>query len=412
MRKGKEVQYPVSGQVVTKNEQAYAKDVIDSGQYTYGHYNKAFAKSLCRYLQTRFAVLTNSGSSANLVALSALLSPKLENHLNPGDKVLTTALSFPTTVNAILRAGLQPVFIDSDLVTFNYRPSELLRAVQEHDIKAIIFTHTLGNAFQVDYVQEIMERYNIKWFIEDNCDALGSEVSGKKTGSFGNISTLSFYPAHHINTGEGGAVLTDDPDLYMILRSYNEWGRDCYCNPGFDNTCGKRFEWQLGDLPYGYDHKYTYSHIGYNCQMTHMQAALGFGQMEEIENFVEKRRYNWKYLLGGFEEFEEYFFYQKPDWLANPSWFGFGIVVKATAPFKRRDIVEKLEQRGVATRLLFAGNILKQPAYKGLFKPDLLFYTNYLMNNAFWIGVFPEVSLEMMNHGIYSMRESLKELTL
>lgn len=417
MRSGKEVKYPVSGQTIDRNGQKYAHEVIESGQYTYGDYNKKFAKALAKYVGQRYAVLVNSGSSANLLAISALTSEKLgKRQLHYGDHVVTTALNFPTTINALVRNNLVPVFIDVHLRTYNAEMSQLERALNNYPIKAIFLTHILGNPVDLREVVALMLKYNVDWLIEDNCDALGSMYMGNKTGAFGHLATQSFYPAHHINTGEGGAVLTSDPKLLMILRSFNEWGRDCFCNPGYDNTCGKRFGWKLGNLPEGYDHKYTYSHLGYNFKMTQMQAALGLGQMEEIDKFSLYRRSNHALLENRFAEFGEFLVYQENEYLSDPSWFGFGLRLteKAKQYFTRKQLIDKLEGRGIATRLLFGGNLLKQPGYTD-FKIQYVSYglpnTTLLMNDAFWIGCFPGIDDEHINYAVQNFREVLKELT-
>lgn len=415
MRSGKEVKYPVSGQIIDRNGQKYAHEVIESGQYTYGEYNKKFAKELAKYVGQRYAVLVNSGSSANLLAISALTSDKLRNRsLLLGDAVITTALNFPTTINAIIRNGLIPVFVDVDLRTYNADIGQIERALKNYYVRAIFLTHTLGNPFNLKEVGNLMLEYGVDWLIEDNCDALGSMYMEHKTGAFGHLATQSFYPAHHINTGEGGAVLTSDPKLLMILRSFNEWGRDCFCNPGYDNTCGKRFGWKLGNLPEGYDHKYTYSHLGYNFKMTQMQAALGLGQLEMLDNFVLYRRSNHALLGNRFAEFGEFLIPQEHEYLSDPSWFGFGLRLteKAKQYFSRKELIDKLEGRGIATRLLFAGNILKQPGYDDFrFVSFKLDNTNILMNDAFWIGCFPGIDDAMIDYAVGSFREVLKELT-
>jgi len=359
---------------------------------TTGRYSKQFEKNLAEFLGVKHCLLTNSGSSANLLAVSALTSPKLgEKRLIPGDEVITTACGFPTTLNPILQNNLVPVFVDIELETYNIQVEQIENAISEKT-KAIIIPHTLGNPADLGSITKLVKRNNL-WFIEDNCDALGSRYRGKYTGSFGDISTCSFYPAHHITMGEGGAVLTSDPLLKKIIMSFRDWGRDCWCEPGCDNSCGKRFDWQLGDLPKGYDHKYIYSHIGYNLKVTDMQAAVGVEQLKKLLGFIEKRRQNFNVFYQGLKKYDRYFILPETSPGAEPSWFGFPILVRGDAPFSRGDIVRYLEENRIATRMLFGGNLIKQPAYSDMKYRNggTLVNTELVMNNLFWIGVYPGI---------------------
>ncbi len=345
----------------------------------------------------RHAILCNSGSSANLLALSALTSPKLnERQLRPCDEVITLAAGFPTTVNPILQNLLMPVFLDIELGTYNVNVALLETAVSSRT-KAIMIAHTLGNPFNLDAVLEVANKHNL-WLIEDNCDAVGSTYNGRLTGSFGHLSTVSFYPAHHITMGEGGCVLTNRAKLKKLVESFRDWGRDCWCAPGVANTCGKRFGWQLGDLPEGYDHKYIYSHIGYNLKMTDMQAAVGVAQLDKLPSFIATRKQNWQLLYDGLKRYEEFFVLPEATPNSDPSWFGFLLTVRPDAPFSRNELVQYLEANQVATRLLFSGNITRQPAYQNIpyrVVGDLT-NTDTVMNQTFWIGVYPRINLEMI----------------
>lgn len=359
---------------------------------TAGRFSKQFEKNLAEFLGVKHCLLTNSGSSANLLAVSALTSPKLgEKRLIPGDEVITTACGFPTTLNPILQNNLVPVFVDIELGTYNIQVEQIENAISEKT-KAIIIPHTLGNPADLGSITKLVKRNNL-WFIEDNCDALGSRYRGKYTGSFGDISTCSFYPAHHITMGEGGAVLTSDPLLKKIIMSFRDWGRDCWCEPGCDNSCGKRFDWQLGDLPKGYDHKYIYSHIGYNLKVTDMQAAVGVEQLKKLPRFIEERKQNFNVFYQGLKKYDRYFILPEPSSGAEPSWFGFPIFVKGNAPFSRNDIVQNLEDHKIATRMLFGGNLIRQPAYSNMKYRNggTLVNTELVMNNLFWIGVYPGI---------------------
>jgi len=366
---------------------------------TSGRFAKLFEKNLAEFLGIKHCLLTNSGSSANLLAISALTSPRLgQQRLNPRDEVITTACGFPTTLNAIIQNGLTPIFIDIDLGTYNIQADKIEKAISKKT-RAIFIAHTLGNPANLDEIVEIVKKHNL-WLIEDNCDALGSEYNGRYTGTFGHISTCSFYPPHHITMGEGGAVLTNDSNLKKIILSFRDWGRECWCEPGCDNICGKRFSWQFGKLPFGYDHKYVYSHIGYNLKITDMQAAVGVAQLEKLPKFIQKRRANFKTLFNNLKKYERYFILPQATRNSNPSWFGFPITVKDNASFTRDEIVKYLEQNKIATRMLFGGNLTKQPAYQDIKYRvfDTLRNTDLVMNNLFWIGVYPGISNNMLKY--------------
>lgn len=366
---------------------------------TAGRYADAFEEKLARFLGTRYCMLTNSGSSANLLAVSSLTSPLLkEKRLKPRDEVITTACGFPTTLNPILQNNLVPVFVDVELGNYNIQAEKLEKAISKRT-KAIFIAHTLGNPADLSLILKIAKKHNL-FFIEDNSDALGSKYKGAYTGSFGVISTCSFYPAHHITMGQGGAVLTSDPLLRRIIMSLRDWGRDCWCKSGHDNTCKKRFTQKFGDMPYGYDHKYIYSHVGYNFKITDMQAAIGVAQLGKLPDFIEARKKNFKFLYKVFEKYGDYFMLTQAQKYSSPSWFGFPILVKDTAPFDRSDIINYLEDNRIATRMLFGGNLIRQPAYKkikyrvsqGLKNTDLV------MNNLFWLGVYPGLTRPMLSY--------------
>ena len=366
---------------------------------TAGRYAQEFERKFSDFLGIKYCLLVNSGSSANLLAVSALTSPLLkERQLKPGDEIITTACGFPTTLNPILQNNLMPVFIDVGLGTYNIQAEKIEKAITKRT-KAIFTAHTLGNPIDIDGVRKIVKKYNLLW-LEDNCDSLGSKYRNKYTGTFGGISTCSFFPAHHITMGEGGAVLTNDPLLQRIIMSFRDWGRDCWCETGHDNTCKKRFSQKFGDLPYGYDHKYVYSHIGYNLKVTDMQAAVGCAQLEKLQGFIEARKKNFRFLYNVFEKYEDYFILPKAEKYSEPSWFGFPVLVKESAPFKREDIVNYLEDNKIATRMLFGGNLIKQPAYKNI-KCRIagnLKNTDFVMNNLFWIGVYPGLTKSMLDY--------------
>jgi CDP-6-deoxy-D-xylo-4-hexulose-3-dehydrase len=398
-----------AGRVYDEKEMISLVDSALDFWLTAGRYAKQFEEELANFLGLKYCLLTNSGSSANLLAISALTSPKLgERRLKPEDEVITTACGFPTTVSPIIQNNLIPVFIDVDLGTYNIQVDIIEEAVTEKT-KAIFIPHTLGNPAELDKIVEIVKKHDL-WFIEDNCDAIGSKYKGKYTGTFGHISTCSFYPAHHITMGEGGAVLTNDLLLKKIIASFRDWGRDCYCEPGHDNTCGKRFGWQLGKLPFGYDHKYIYSHIGYNLKITDMQAAIGVEQLKKLPGFIEQRKENFTSLYKFFKQYEKYFVLPKTEKNSEPCWFGFPLLVKEETSFDRNEIVRYLEENKIATRMLFGGNLTKQPAYKNT-KYRIsgnLKNTDLVMNNLFWIGVYPGITEEKMDYIIMVMNKFLK----
>ncbi len=389
---------PVSGKVIDGNDIGAVVESALDAWFTTGRWAKEFEKKLARFVGVRSASLVNSGSSANLVAFSALTSPKLgERQIKPGDEVITVGAGFPTTVNPILQNRCVPVFIDVTLPSYEIDVTKL-EAARSEKTKAVMIAHTLGNVFDVDAVTAFCKKYNL-WLVEDTCDALGSTWKGQKVGTFGDIATVSFYPAHHITMGEGGAVLTDKPALKVLIESFRDWGRDCWCEPGVDNTCGKRFDWQLGTLPCGYDHKYTYSHVGYNLKATDMQAALGVSQIEKLPHFVERRKENFKYLRAKLEPLADVLMLPEATPGANPSWFGFPISVREDAPFKRDQLTRALEANKIGTRLIFAGNLLRQPAYEGWEYRVVgeMTNTDFVMNQSFWIGTFPGLTPPMLD---------------
>ncbi len=397
---------PVSGKVIRADDMSAVVESALDGWFTTGRWAKEFERKLARFFGVRSASLVNSGSSANLVALSALTSPKLgDRALKPGDEVITVAAGFPTTVNPIFQNRLVPVFVDVILPTYEIDVSKL-EAARSEKTKAIMIAHTLGNVFNVGAVSEFCKKYNL-WLVEDCCDALGATFKGQKVGTFGDIATVSFYPAHHITMGEGGAVLTNKPALQVLIDSFRDWGRDCWCEPGVDNTCGKRFDWQLGTLPCGYDHKYTYSHVGYNLKATDMQAALGVAQIAKLPEFIEKRKANFAYLKRALKPMEEFLNLPVAGENSDPSWFGFPIGVKEDAPFTRDQMTRALEAKKIGTRLLFAGNLTRQPAYEEWEYRVVgeLTNTDYVMNNVFWIGVFPGLTEEMLDFMVQTVAE-------
>ncbi len=388
----------VSGKVIGPEDICSVVDSALDAWFTTGRFAKEFERKLARFIGVRSASLVNSGSSANLVALSALTSPKLgPRQLKAGDEVLTVAAGFPTTVNPIFQNRLVPVFVDVDLPTYDIDVTKL-EAAYSPKMKAVMMAHTLGNVFNLDAITAFCKKYNL-WLIEDCCDALGSTYRGRKVGTFGDIATVSFYPAHHITMGEGGAVMTDKPILQVLIDSFRDWGRDCWCEPGMDNTCGKRFDWQLGTLPCGYDHKYTYSHVGYNLKATDMQAALGVSQIEKLPHFIARRKENFAYLKAALKPLEEFLILPQASENSDPSWFGFPIGVKTDAPFTRDQLTKALEAQKIGTRLLFAGNLLRQPAYEGWEYRVVgeLPNTDFVMNQVFWIGVFPGLTNPMLD---------------
>jgi CDP-6-deoxy-D-xylo-4-hexulose-3-dehydrase len=390
---------PVSGRVFDADELLHLVDSSLDFWLTTGRYARKFELELARRLGIRHALVCNSGSSANLLAVSALTSPKLgERRLKPGDEVITVAAGFPTTVNPLVINRLVPVFVDVELGTYNLVPEDVEAAIGPKT-RAIIAAHTLGNPFPLDEIAAIARKHDL-WLIEDNCDALGSTYRGQLTGTVGDFGTLSFYPAHHITMGEGGAVLTNRPHLKLLIESFRDWGRDCWCEPGEDNTCGTRFEWQLGTLPRGFDHKYIFSHVGYNLKVTDMQAAVGLAQLAKLSEFVAARKRNWQLLREGLAPYESDLLLPVPTPDSDPSWFGFVITVRPEAPFTRNELVGYLEQRKIATRLLFAGNLTRQPAYQDAeFRVvgDLA-NSDVVMNDSLWIGCYPGLDESMIGY--------------
>jgi len=401
---------PVSGKVYDEEEMMMLTEACLDFHLTNGKFTAQFEASLEKLLGIKHAVLTNSGSSANLLAVSALTSPSLnEKALKPGDEVITVAAGFPTTVNPIIQNGLIPVFVDIDLNTYNIDISQLELALSPKT-KAIFIAHTLGNPFDLDKISEFAKQNNL-WFIEDCCDAFGTKYKGKYAGTFSDIATLSFYPAHHITMGEGGALLTNDDHLNKLILSFRDWGRDCWCGTGQDNCCGKRFEWQLGDLPYGYDHKYTYSHIGYNLKATDLQAAIGIAQLRKLEYFSYTRKRNFNLLYNALKQYEDKLILPELCKDADVSPFGFLISVREDAGFSRNELTRYLEDNKIGTRLLFAGNIVRQPAYKNANYRVIgdLKNTDFIMNNTFWIGVYPGITEEMIDYMVSKIRDFLKK---
>ena len=396
---------PYAGRVFDERE---IETLVDSSLdfwLTTGRFAKEFAKKFAQYCGVKHANLVNSGSSANLVALSTLTSPKLgDRRLLPGDEVITVAAGFPTTVNPIFQNGLIPVFVDIEIPTYNVDVTQLEPALSERT-KAVMLAHTLGNPFNLDYVTDFCKRHNL-WLIEDCCDALGSKYNKQPVGTFGDLATYSFYPAHHITMGEGGCVTTNDDELNEIVQSFRDWGRDCTCDPGQDNRCGKRFKQQFGQLPFGYDHKYVYSHIGYNLKVTDMQAAIGLAQLEKLESFVEARKTNFEILRNELDQLADHLILPEPTQYSDPSWFGFPLGVRESAPFSRAQIIEELESRKIATRLLFGGNLTRQPAYQdcNLRVVGALINTDFVMNNVFWIGLYPGLTQARINFILGTMQ--------
>ena len=388
-----------AGKIYDEKEMVALTDATLDFWLTSGRFCNQFEKEFAQYLGVRYALLTNSGSSANLLAVSALTSPKLGNkRLMPGDEVITVAAGFPTTVAPIVQNRLIPVFVDVDLATYNISSDEIEQAVSKKT-KAIMIAHTMGNPFDIGKVMEIASKYNL-WVIEDNCDALGSKYNGQLTGTFGHIGTSSFYPPHHMTMGEGGAVYTNDPTLKMAIESFRDWGRDCWCPSGCDNTCKKRFGWQLGQLPYGYDHKYTYSHLGYNLKVTDMQAAIGLEQLKKLPGFIEKRINNFTRLKNNLRVVEDVLILPEPTPNSEPSWFGFIITVRDREKLSRNKITEYLEKCKIQTRMLFSGNLIKQPAFENVEfrQASKLTNTDKIMYDTFLVGVYPGLTNEMIDY--------------
>jgi CDP-6-deoxy-D-xylo-4-hexulose-3-dehydrase len=388
---------PPSGKVIGAEELKNMVEASLDGWLTTGRFNAEFEKKLAAFIGVKHLITVNSGSSANLVAFNTLTSPKLgERAIKQGDEVIGVAAGFPTTVNPILQFGAVPVFVDVDLLTHNIDASKIEAAIGPKT-KAIMLAHSLGNPFNLDVVTTLCKKYNL-WLVEDCCDALGTTYRGQMVGTFGDIATLSFYPAHHITMGEGGAVFTKHDELKMIAESYRDWGRDCYCPPGKDNTCGKRFCWNLGDLPFGYDHKYTYSHLGYNLKITDMQAACGLAQLDKAPQFIQARKDNFAFLKERLKDCEEFVSLPEATEHSDPSWFGFPITLKENCPVTRLDLLTYLDQNKVGSRLLFAGNLTRQPYMTGANYriSGNLSNTDNVMNNTFWVGVQPALTREML----------------
>jgi CDP-4-dehydro-6-deoxyglucose reductase, E1 len=389
----------VSGKVFDADEMQHLVEASLDFWLTTGPFAERFEREFARWIGVRHAILVNSGSSANLLAVTTLTADELgKRALRPGDEVITAAAGFPTTVNPIIQNRLIPVFVDSLIPTYNADPDAIEAAVGPRT-RAIMLAHTLGNPFDIDRLQAIAERHGL-WLIEDTCDAVGSTWNGRKVGTFGDLSTVSFYPAHHMTMGEGGAVLTGSPPLKKILESFRDWGRDCWCEPGEDNTCGKRFEWQLGTLPTGYDHKYSYSRIGYNLKLTDMQAAVGVAQLKKLDDFVARRRENFAYLHAALEPLGDLLILPAATAGSDPSWFGFPITVREGVGISRNAVIAWLESRGIKTRLLFGGNLTRQPAYAAVpFRAvgDLK-NADIIMNNTFWVGIFPGLDRAMLDY--------------
>lgn len=403
-----ESQIPVTGKYFGYEEISAAFRASAEFWLTAGTHAENFERELSRRVGVRHSFMVNSGSSANLVAVTALTSKRLgDRRLVPGDEVLTVAAGFPTTVSPIVQNGLVPVFVDVDLGTYVANDVQLEEAVGPKT-RAVMMAHTLGNPFNLEVVERLAREHNL-WIIEDNCDALGGTFQRKNLGSFGDLSTLSFYPAHHITTGEGGAVLSKRPFLKPIIESIRDWGRDCWCPSGKDNTCLKRYEWQLGELPEGYDHKYTYSHLGYNLKSGDIQAAIGVEQLKRLDWFIQRRRENWTYLRNELAGLEEFLLLPEATTGSEPSWFGFAVLVKQESPVSRNDLAKKLNSVGIGTRLLFAGNLLRQPAFLDIPRRVIseLQNTDIVMNQVLWIGVWPGISLEMLEYMIDTLYSTL-----
>tara|TARA_R110001599_G_scaffold81173_1_gene219057 strand:+ start:2973 stop:4286 length:1314 start_codon:yes stop_codon:yes gene_type:complete len=397
---------PPSGKVIRAKELKNMVEASLDGWLTTGRFNDAFEKRLGEYCGLPYVLTTNSGSSANLLALTALTSPKLgERALKRGDEIITVAAGFPTTVNPAIQNGLIPVFVDVDNKTYNIN-AELIEGAVSSKTKAIMIAHTLGNTFDLSEVKRIADKYKL-WLIEDCCDALGSTYKEQKVGTFGDIATLSFYPAHHITMGEGGAVMTKSAELNTLIESFRDWGRDCYCGPGCDDTCGKRFDQQLGSLPHGYDHKYTYSHLGYNLKITDMQAACGLAQLDSVEQFVEARKANFKYLKAALVSCEEFLELPEATENSDPSWFGFPLTLKETAGVTRVELLKFMDEAKVGTRLLFAGNLTRQPYFENIeyrIHGDLT-VTDRIMNQTFWVGVYPGLTNDHLDYIVSKFEE-------
>jgi len=402
---------PVTGKVFGEVELTSALNASLDFWLTAGPYSVKFESEFAKKVGMRHSFMVNSGSSANLIALTSLTSPKMgERKIFPKEEVITVAAGFPTTVTPIIQNDLVPVYVDIDLETYTANEEALESAISPKT-KAIMMAHTLGNPFNLDLVERLAKKHGL-WIIEDSCDGLGGTYRGKNLGSFGDFSTFSFYPAHHITTGEGGAVLVKKAAHKVIVESLRDWGRDCWCAPGCDNTCLKRYEWQLGELPDGYDHKYTYSHLGYNLKSGDIQAAIGLAQLDKLDMFVEKRRRNWKYLYENLKNLEEYLLLPRPTENSDPSWFGFALTVKEDSPITRNDLVKKLNEKKIGTRLLFGGNLLRQPAFIGTPRRVVggLKNSDIVMNNTFWIGVWPGLNEKMLDYMIEIFHDLFRDI--
>ena len=400
-----------AGRIFDENEIVNLVDSSLDFWLTAGQHAEAFENELADFLDVEDTILVNSGSSANLVALSSLTSPSLLNRqLRPGDEVITVASGFPTTLAPIIQNRLIPVFVDVEIGTYNAIPGQIEKAISPRT-KAIFMAHTLGNPIDMDIVMTMARKYDL-WVIEDNCDALGSKYNGRLTGTIGDISTISFYPAHHITMGEGGSVVTNNEDLARIARSFRDWGRDCYCASGEDNTCGIRYTQQFGDLPKGYDHKYVYSHIGYNLKVTDMQAAIGREQLKKLSGFIDKRKENFNLLFEGLREFEDRMILPTATKKSDPSWFGFPLSVREKQNYTRNEIVRFLNDKKIHTRNLFAGNLLRQPAFKNIERRQIsdLSNTDFIMNNTFFIGVYPGIDKPEIEYIIGEFKRFFKSI--
>ena len=399
---------PPSGKLIGLNEIANMMQASLDGWLTTGRFNKEFEFELSKFLGIKNLLTVNSGSSANLIAFSSLTSYlHKDKAIKSGDEVITVAAGFPTTVNPIFQNGAIPVFVDIKIPTYNINENLIEEAITEKT-KAIMLAHTLGNPFNLNKILEICKKYNL-WLIEDNCDALGSKYNENFTGTFGDVATLSFYPAHHITMGEGGAIFTNNLRIKRVAESFRDWGRDCYCETGKENTCNKRFDWQLGKLPLGYDHKYIYSHVGFNMKITDMQAACGLGQLMNLENFIKKRKKNFKFLKKLLINLQDELILPEPEKNSDPSWFGFPITIKKDSKIKRVDLLKRLTSKKVGTRLLFAGNLTKQPAYleKKFRISGEINNTDFIMNNTFWVGIHPSLEEEHLSYISKILKESL-----
>jgi CDP-6-deoxy-D-xylo-4-hexulose-3-dehydrase len=400
---------PVSGKVLDAEELKYMVEASLDGWLTTGRFNKEFEEKIATFIGAKLAITVNSGSSANLVAFMTLTSPKLkERAIVPGDEVISVAAGFPTTINPIIQFGAIPVFIDIDIPTYNIKVEEIESAISKRT-KAIMIAHTLGNPFDVKKIREICDKHNL-WLIQDNCDALGAKFDGKPLGFYGDIGTISFYPAHHITMGEGGLVYTNSIKLKKIAESFRDWGRDCYCETGKDNTCNKRFNWQLGNLPQGYDHKYTYTHMGYNFKITDMQAACGLAQLKKIDGFIKKRLDNFNYLYQLFSKLSNYFILPEKTKNSEPSWFGFLLTIKENK-LNRNELLKFLDEKKIGTRLLFSGNVTKQPYMldkKYIVHKDLI-NTDKVMNDSFWLGVYPGLEKKHLDYVYSTVQEFIKK---